>query len=283
MATGVELTIRPVRPADRDRVIQMTKDIWDGHDYLPRVFDEWVADAGATFQAAEADGVVVGLQRIRPYARGLAWYEALRVATSHRRQGVAREMLASAITEAREQGFREMRLGTANPDAVPLFESMGFRVLIDVRWWRGSRMEGGESARMPGAAEAKKLWPSVAGSPGLGLYGGVTADFNGAQDLGPDELDRLASAGMLRAGTGGRALAGLREPWGPHLAVAFVAGSGGVLRDLLMALRFEADADSLEHVTVALPRGHPAADDLSASGYDLANAEDNAYIYGLVL
>ncbi|HKV72570.1 MAG TPA: GNAT family N-acetyltransferase [Gemmatimonadales bacterium] len=283
MATGVELTIRPVRPADRDRVIQMTRDIWDGHDYLPRVFDEWVADAGATFQAAEADGVVVGLQRIRPYARGLAWYEGLRVATSHRRQGVAREMLASAITEAREQGYHEMRLGTANPDAVPLFESMGFRVLIDVRWWRGTRMEGGESARMPEAAEARKLWPSVAGSPGIELYGGVTADFNGAQDLGPDELDRLASAGMLRAGTGGRALAGLREPWGPHLAVAFVAGSGGVLRDLLMALRFEADADSLEHVTVALPRGHPAAGDLSASGYDLANAEDNAYIYSLVL
>ena len=283
MATGVELTIRPVRPADRDRVTQMTRDIWDGHDYLPRVFDEWVADAGATFQAAEADGVVVGLQRIRPYARGLAWYEGLRVATSHRRQGVAREMLASAITEAREQGYHEMRLGTANPDAVPLFESMGFRVLIDVRWWRGTRMEGGESARMPEAAEARKLWPSVAGSPGIELYGGVTADFNGAQDLGPDELDRLASAGMLRAGTGGRALAGLREPWGPHLAVAFVAGSGGVLRDLLMALRFEADADSLEHVTVALPRGHPAAGDLSASGYDLANAEDNAYIYSLVL
>ncbi|MGA8922902.1 MAG: GNAT family N-acetyltransferase [Candidatus Dormiibacterota bacterium] len=282
MATQ-ELTLRPVRPADRDRVIQMTRDIWDGHDYLPRVFDDWVGDAGAAFQAAEAEGVVVGLQRLRPYAPGLIWYEGLRVASTHRRQGVAREMLESAINEAKEQGFREMRLGTANPDALKLFESVGFRRLIDVRWWRGQRMEGGESARIPDAAEAPRLWPAVAKSPGLELYRGVSADFNGARDLGSDELARLAKEGMLRAGAGGRAIAGLREPWGDNLAVAFIAGAGGVLRDLLMALRFEADADGLDHVTISLPRGHPAVEDLHASGYDLANAEDNAYIYGLAL
>jgi GNAT superfamily N-acetyltransferase len=278
-----ELTLRPVRAADRERVIQLTRDIWDGHDYLPRVFDEWVGEAGAAFQAAEVEGVVVGLQRLRPYAPGLIWYEGLRVASTHRRQGVAREMLESAIAEAKEQGFREMRLGTANPDALTLFESAGFRRLIDVRWWRGQRMEGGESARIPDAAEASKLWPAVAKSAGLDLYGGVSADFNGARDLGPDELARLAKEGMLRAGPGGRAITGLREPWGDNLAVAFIAGAGGVLRDLLMALRFEADADGLDHVTVSLPRGHPAAEDLHASGYDLANAEDNAYIYGLAL
>jgi hypothetical protein len=176
-----------------------------------------------------------------------------------------------------------MRLGTANPDALKLFESVGFRRLIDVRWWRGQRMEGGESARIPDAAEAPRLWPAVATSAGLELYGGVSADFNGARDLGPDELARLAKEGMLRAGAGGRALAGLREPWGDNLAIAFIAGAGAVLRDLLVALRFEADADGLDHVTVSLPRGHPAAEDLHASGYDLANAEDNAYIYGLAL
>jgi hypothetical protein len=48
---------------------------------------------------------------------------------------------------------------------------------------------------------------------------------------------------MLRLGPGGRALAALREPWGNNLAVAFLAGRGGALRELLMALRYEADAD----------------------------------------
>lgn len=261
----------------------MTRDVWGGHDYVPRVFDDWVADAGAAFQALEVDGIVVGLQRLRPYASGLIWYEGLRVASTHRRQGLARAMLESAIAEAREQSFREMRLATGNLDAARLFEELGFERIQDDRWWRGGRVEGGESARIPTADEADKLWAAIASSPGIELWGGVTADFNGAQDLASAELSRLAGIGMLRAGPGGRAIAGLREPWGDNLAVAFVAGKGGALRELLMALRFEADADGLDDVVIALPRDHPAGKDMHASGYDFANDDDNMYLYRLNL
>ena len=283
MAALDQLTIRPVRPADRDRMLELTSDVWEGRDYIPRVFDDWVSEAGAAFQAAELDGIVVGLQRLRPYAPGLVWYEGLRVASTHRRRGMARAMLTSAIAEAREQGFREMRLATGNPTAVQLFESAGFERLVDVRWWIGVRVEGGESARIPGSEQAEKLWSAVLGSAGLELYGGVTADFNGARDLGADELGRLAETGMLRAGPGGRAIAALREPWSNSLAVALVAGRGGALRELLLALRFEADADGLEHVSIALPRNHPADEDLRSSGYDFANDDDASYIYRLTL
>jgi GNAT superfamily N-acetyltransferase len=279
LATALQL--RPVRPADRERVLELTRDVWDGHDYIGRVFDDWAADASAAFQAVEVDGTVVGIQRLRPYAPGLIWYEGLRVATSHRRQGIARAMLESAIAEAREQRFAEMRLATGNPHAVKLFEAAGFQRLLDVRWWRGPRVEGGEPARMPEPAEAEKLWPLIAATPGIELYHGVTADFNNARDLGPAELGRLAAAGMLRVT--GRAVAALREPWGPNVAVAFVGGKGAALRDLLLALRFEADADDLDDVVIALPRDHPAADDLDASGYDLANDDDASYVYGLKL
>jgi N-acetylglutamate synthase-like GNAT family acetyltransferase len=278
-----DLVIRPVRPADRERVIELCRDIWDGHDYVPRVFDDWVSDSGSAFQAIELDGTVVGLQRLRPYATGLLWYEGLRVASSHRRQGLARHMLQSAIAEAREQNFREVRLATGNLAAAKLFEEVGFVRLQDDRWWKGMRVEGGESARIPGPSEADKLWVAIASSPGIELWGGVTADFRGAQDLGAEELSRLAGIGMLRSGPGGRAIVGLREPWGNNLAVAFVAGKGGALRDLLLALRFEADADGLDDVTVALPRNHPAGDDLRASGYDFANDDDTSYVYGLTL
>ena len=280
---GRDLVIRPVRPADRDRVIELTRDVWDGHDYVPRVFDEWVSDSGSAFQAIELDGTMVGLQRLRPYARGLLWYEGLRVASSHRRQGLARHMLQSAIAQAREQDFREIRLATGNPAAAKLFEEAGFVRRQDDRWWSGGRIEGGDSARIPGPSEADKLWASIDGSPGLELWGGVTADFRGARDLGPAELARLAGIGMLRSGPGGRAIAALRDPWGNNLAVAFVAGQGGALRELLHALRFEADADGVDDVSVALPRDHPAAVDLRASGYDLENDDDTSYIYSLKL
>jgi GNAT superfamily N-acetyltransferase len=283
LSSARDLVIRPVRPADRERVIELTSDIWEGRDYLPRVFDDWVGDAGSAFQALELDGTVVGVQRLRPYAPGLVWYEGLRVATTNRKQGLARAMLRSAIAEAREQGFGEMRLATGNADAVPLFESEGFARILDVRWWKGIRVEGGDPARMPDTTEADRIWAAIAGSPGLNLYGGVTADFNGAHDLDAAELSRLAGIGMLRAGPGGRAVASLRQPWGNNLAVSFVAGKGGALRELMLALRFEADADGVDHVTVALPRDHPAGEDLHASGYDLVNDDDSAYIYRLTL
>jgi hypothetical protein len=261
----------------------MTKDIWEGRDYVNRVFDDWVADAGAAFQAAELDGEVVGLQRLRPFAPGLVWYEGLRVATSHRRQGIARAMLRSAIAEVKEQNRGEIRLATGNPDAAALFESVGFKRLVDVRWWAARRVEGGEPARMPEPAEAEKLWPAIASSRGFDLYHGVSADFNGARDLGSVELTRLAETGMLRVGPGGRAVAGLRRSWGDSISVGFIAGMGAPLRELLMALRFEADADGLKRVVIAVPRHHPAGDDLEASGYDFANDDDTSYIYALKL
>lgn len=278
-----ELTLRPVRPADRDRAVEITKDVWEGRDYIPRVFDRWASDAGAEFQAAEIEGVVVGLQRLRPYAPRLIWYEGLRVARDRRRQGIGRAMLEAAIAEAREQGFHEMRLATRDLPAIRLFESAGFKVLVEMKWWRGPRVEGGEPARIPDAAEARKLWPAITSSPSVQLYAGIVPDMNGARDLSPEELERLASSGLIRLGPGGRAIALLREPWGQNIAVSMLAGGGGALRELLMALRFEADADGLSHVTVNLPPGHPAEEDLRASGYDLADAENSAFVYALKL
>jgi len=281
LATSQELVIRPVRPTDRDRIVEITKDVFEGRDYVPRVFDDWVADASAAFQALEVDGEVVGVHRIRPYGPGLVWYEGLRIAPTHRRRGLGRAMLDSAIAEAREQGFKEMRLATQNQPAANLFESTGFQRVVDIRWWRAARMEGGEPARMPDPASAEKLWPTVLRSPGFQLYRGVSADLSGARDIDGKELARLAETGMLRVV--GTAVAGLRAAWGPSVAVSFITGRGAALRDLLYALRYEADADGLERVTIALPRGHPAADDLEASGYDFANAEDTSFIFSLSL
>jgi hypothetical protein len=192
-------------------------------------------------------------------------------------------MLQAAVAEAKEQNFREMRLGTRDAPAIALFESAGFRRLVEVKWWRGNRVEGGEPARIPDAPEAQRLWPVLSASPGFALYGGVVPDLNGARDVNANELARVATGGQLRVGPGGRAIALLREPWSQNISVAMLGGTGGAMRELLMALRFEADADVLTHVTVNLPPGHPAEEDLRASGYDFADAEASAYVYALKL
>jgi hypothetical protein len=136
---------------------------------------------------------------------------------------------------------------------------------------------------MPDGPEAKRLLSFITSSPGIELYGGVVPDLNGARDLDAGELERLARQGLLRLGPGGRAVAILREPWGKNIAVSLLAGGGGALRELLVALRYEADADDLTHVTVNLPPGHPAEDDLRGSGYDSLDAERSGFVFALRL
>jgi GNAT superfamily N-acetyltransferase len=273
-----------VRAEDRARVDEIARGVWDGRDYLPEVFDEWLADPASAFQAAELDGVVVGLQRMRPLAPGLAWYEGLRVDAAHRRKGIARAMLRAAVEEARRQGFREIRLRTGGEDAAALFESEGFELRLDAVAWRAARLEGEEPARIPGPPEADVLAQRIREDGSLERYGGVHLDADGDRDLDAEELGRLAELGRLRAGPGGRALAVVRtNRRGTRMRAGFVSGQGGVLRDLLLQLRFEADIDGLEGVDAWLPAGDPRAGTFEEVGYDFRVEPFSMSLYALRL
>jgi GNAT superfamily N-acetyltransferase len=277
-----ELTYRTVRPADRERVLEISQGVWEGGDYLPLVFDSWTSDPGATFQAAELDGVVVGLQRLRPIAPGILFYEGLRVAASHRRRGIARAMLRHALAEAREQGLSEMRLYTGSDAAAALFESEGFRRLFDCAVWSGGRVEGGDPPRYASAGEGARLAAQL-DARALRAYGGVMASWYGTLDVDAALLERLAGEGLVRVGTGGRALALVREDARRRLPITFLSGASAAVHDLLTSLRFEADSLDLVGVALLAPVNHPAAGEIRESGYDLAEDEGHALGYALKL
>jgi GNAT superfamily N-acetyltransferase len=279
----VDLVLRPVRPADRERVLEIAAGVWEGHDYLPEVFDAWAADPGATFQAAELDGIVVGVQRLRPIGRRVIYYEGLRVSQPHRRQGIARAMLRQAVAESRRLGFAEMRLYTGSPDAGRLFLSEGFHLVVDCAVWSARRVEGGDPPRLASPAEAAGLAERLHGDPALAAYGGVNVDWNGTLDVDADLLRRMAEQGLVRVAAGGRGLAVVRPGGRRRLPVTFLAGSGAALQDLLTGLRFEADSLAMDAVAVLAPVGHPAAGDLAEVGYHLADDEGHAYVYALEL
>ncbi len=203
------LTIRPLRPADRERVLEIVADVWDGHDYLPQVLDDWLADPAGNFQAGELDGVVVAVHRWRPIQRSIAYYEGMRVAKDHRRQG------------------------------------------------------------MPPVADAARLHRMLSADPALAAYAGLDPLPDGPREVDVGYLEELLRGGRLREGAGGRALA-LAGPYfgGRRLIASLVAGSGAALQDLLLALRYEADADGREGVGILAPRDHPAEKDFLAVGYD---------------
>ncbi len=247
------------------------------------MFDAWVADPGASFQSAEVDGFVVGFQRLRPIARQVMYYEGLRVASSHRGQGVGGAMLRHAITEARGLGFREMRLYTGSRHASRIFTAAGFKLLTDCAIWSALRVEGGDPPRLAAPSEAGTVAERLRQDPALAAYGGVNPDWHGTLDVDASLLERLAEQGMVRIGAGGRAVALIRAGARRRLPVTFLAGSGAALQDLLTDLRFEADSVGLAEVTVHVPPAHPGLSDLEQVGYHLADDEGHAYVYALEL
>jgi GNAT superfamily N-acetyltransferase len=263
-----ELSLRPVRPADRDRVLEITAGIWEGNDYVPERFDAWVSDPASTFEGAELEGVLVGFHRLRPLGRGLVLYEGMRVDPERQGQGIGRAMLEAAIEEARRLGFRELRLITSNPRALRLFEAAGFRRRAEVVGWRASRVEGGDPPRLASPADAQRLAEQARRDPAFALYGGVSNYWQAPVDLDEDLFRELAEQGLVRVS--GRAFAGLSPTRTDRLGVNFAFGSGAALQDLLLGLRFEADADGLAGVWLAAPPDHPARSDLEAVGYDSA-------------
>jgi|GEM_PF-7046559 len=74
------IVVRRVRESDKDRVMAIAAKTWRGHDYIPRVWDEWLADNQGVFLSLEVDGVVSALAKVTIQGPGEIWLEGLRVA-----------------------------------------------------------------------------------------------------------------------------------------------------------------------------------------------------------
>jgi GNAT superfamily N-acetyltransferase len=70
---------RPALPCDKADVLEFTKFIWDGHDYIQYVWDEWLAAPHGLLAAAEYGGRTVGLAKLSLSAPGQWWLQGLRV------------------------------------------------------------------------------------------------------------------------------------------------------------------------------------------------------------
>lgn len=106
------LHIRPAQAGDRDAVFAFCAHIWDGHDYVPGVWDEWLDDPEGVFLTALRDGVPVAVARAYFPAPDEAWLEGMRVDPNHRGAGIALEVTAALVEACRERGARAVRLMT---------------------------------------------------------------------------------------------------------------------------------------------------------------------------
>ena len=148
-----DLTLRAATPEDRDAVMAISATVWEGHDYLPHVWDEWVSESAdkGFLLVGESDEQVVAVQHTSFQPRSVAWMEGIRVHPDYRNRGFGTQMLEHAIRQASEQGFITARLSTAslNDASAKVATSHGFREVARFQIFRGEpATEPGHTIRL---------------------------------------------------------------------------------------------------------------------------------------
>ena len=269
--------VRPAQPKDRARVDALCAMVWEGEDYVPLVWDEWLCDTTGELTVVELKGRVVALAKLSCLGDGEWWLEGLRVDPAYRRLGVARMLQAHQVEVADRIGGGILRLGTAS-DNKPIHINVardGFH--------RVARFLVYDAAALPGPCPLRKLstgdldlaWDLVERSPvhaaAHGLYeqsawhwaeltrAKLETHLAEGQVWGIDLEDKLAAIAIVLPD---------RRP--DRLLAAYVDGTSDGIAALLFGLRILADQSGCELLRVRPPDSQLLVQALEMVGANLA-------------
>lgn len=123
------IVIRRATPADRAAVIAVERKSTPTLQYLPQVFDQFVAEPTGEFMVATIDDEVVACGKFTPLPNGSAWLETLRVIPERQGLGIGKRFYERFFELAAAQGITTMRMytGTRNAVSKGLAERFGFQ------------------------------------------------------------------------------------------------------------------------------------------------------------
>ena len=107
------VTCRQARPADKPDMLEITRTIWEGRDYVPRVWDEWLADSSGRLGVAEYNGRVLGVGKLTRLTDRDWWLEGLRVHPEFERRGIATQLHEYLTATWQDTGSGALRLATS--------------------------------------------------------------------------------------------------------------------------------------------------------------------------
>ncbi|WP_392424062.1 GNAT family N-acetyltransferase [Barrientosiimonas humi] len=135
-------TVRPVPyldPVAQELVAELDRDMqarYGGQDATP-VDPEHFADPSGTFLVMEDGAGPIGCAGIRTHGAD-AEIKRMYVRASRRRRGFARHLLTALEAYARARGFTRVILetGTAQPEAIALYEASGYVQIVGYGYYR---------------------------------------------------------------------------------------------------------------------------------------------------
>jgi RimJ/RimL family protein N-acetyltransferase len=129
----VGAVIRTVTALDKKDVLEISSKVWGGHDYLPSVFDEWLANPKCHTYGVEDDGRLVAVANLRLVdGKKTGWMEGLRVHPDYRRKGYADMLTRYFVSLGEELKVQRLRYTTGgnNRASAKLAKKAGFKRLF---------------------------------------------------------------------------------------------------------------------------------------------------------
>ena len=114
-------------------MLEISKHVWEGHDYLPSVFDKWLRDVNSHFYGIELDDRIVAVGNLRLVENGLVgWMEGLRVHPDYRGRGLANMITQHFVGMAEDLRLPRLRYvtGSENLASLKLAKMAGFSVIL---------------------------------------------------------------------------------------------------------------------------------------------------------
>jgi ribosomal protein S18 acetylase RimI-like enzyme len=138
------MEIRTAREADRESILAISSQVWDGYDYVPRVLDAWLSGQDGELLVALLDGSVAAFSYRTWLAEGHAWLQGIRTDTAKRGRGAGRALTEASIERSWRDGARRIGLSTYrdNAESMHIVEAYGFQRVASFVYLEGDLPEG---------------------------------------------------------------------------------------------------------------------------------------------
>ncbi len=263
--------VRPARPEDRADIEALCRLIWGGNDYIPEVWDEWIADPKGKLSVVELKGRVIALAKLTHIADDEWWLEGLRVHPEYHRLGVARMLQTHHLTLAEQIGAGVVRFATLSTNH-PVHRNAardGFRKVAEFASCRADALPGPNPLRPLGPNDLETVWEMVANSPLRQASGGLYKVCWQWIALTRARLaDHLSAGEVWGAETEGRLTAvAILPDWTEHLNVGYLDGTPEGLQVLAWGLRVLAHQRGCPGVRIHIVNNPALLEPLRMAGF----------------
>jgi GNAT superfamily N-acetyltransferase len=162
--SSAQVICRPASERDLEDIRDFCKTIWDGHDYVPDVMEDWLHDPRGIFAVAEYAGHAIACSKITWLADGQWWLEGFRVDPKYQGQKVG-SLIHRYVDQwwlAHGDGLLRLMTSSKNKSVHHLCESTSFTKLFEVRGYKAEPLDGRVDMFTSAASSDKDLQPVVA-------------------------------------------------------------------------------------------------------------------------